>query len=175
MFRDSAIKAFLDDPSNLPNPVQIPGFDKSLPYVLIADKAYPLRQDLMKSFRGKHLTQKQQHFNDTLNQARSVVERSFGQTVTQFQILKGPIDMAKWRIDVIVLGCFLLHNLIIDKEQRSYEMISETVVDNFVRSSDQVSQMRREISNSESELIDAPNEVRDFLVEYFGARDKVGN
>src|SRR5699024_4029699 len=99
--------------------------------VILADRAYPLRPYLMKPYNGEwsKLSEAEKLFNVKLARARRCVECAFGQLVAQFQIFKGSLDMENWKIDALIMTCFLLHNILIDMEDRSYRLVSQQVQD----------------------------------------------
>jgi hypothetical protein len=48
---------------DLPEPITLPGTDKTLSPFIIADAAFPLRNDLMKPFSAQQLTKEQRIYN----------------------------------------------------------------------------------------------------------------
>lgn len=57
---------------NLPTPSPLPGSDKNMPYVFIADGAFALDTHVMKPYPGNHVTGSQKLiFNQRLSSARS--------------------------------------------------------------------------------------------------------
>ena len=56
----------------------LPCSDYTLPYVFIADEAYPLKENLLKLYSGNSLTPADENFNKRLLRARKTVECAFG-------------------------------------------------------------------------------------------------
>mgnify|MGYP001555480935 CR=1 FL=1 len=67
----------------IPPPCIIPGYEEGgeVPYVIVADAAFPLRPDLLRPYPGARTTilePKQRIFNYRLSRARNTVECAFG-------------------------------------------------------------------------------------------------
>lgn len=111
----------------IPNPTQLPGTDKLVPYVFIGDEAFPLMQNLLKPFSQKHITHDEKIFNYRLSRARRVVENVFGILASRFRIFLQPIAINIERIDSIILACCALHNFLRKMSTANY--ITESSVD----------------------------------------------
>ena len=74
------------------------------PYVIVADDAFPMTQNIMKPYPGKDLTVKQRIFNYRLSRARRTVENAFGIMASRFCIFRRPIIGKTRNIDYIVMG-----------------------------------------------------------------------
>lgn len=73
-------KKFLaDDPSlNIPPDVALPMQLIKLPYVIIADEAFPLKKNILLPYPGRNLSDTQRHFKYRLSRARRIIECAFG-------------------------------------------------------------------------------------------------
>ncbi|XP_031350493.1 protein ALP1-like [Photinus pyralis] len=60
----------------IPSHRKLPSSDYTLPYVFIADEAYPLKENLMKPYSGTSLTATQENFNKRLSRARKTAKLS---------------------------------------------------------------------------------------------------
>jgi len=60
---------------NLPTPSALPGIEKELPFVFVADEAFPLNENIMKPYFGNYGKGSiERVFNYRLSRARRVVE-----------------------------------------------------------------------------------------------------
>jgi hypothetical protein len=80
VFNETKFKKSLEDNSiNLPNPCKLPGRNKSIPFVFVADDAFPLSCNIMKPYAGiQEKGSSKRIFNYRLNRARRVSENTFG-------------------------------------------------------------------------------------------------
>lgn len=63
---------------HFPQPTTLPGSDIVMPYVLVADEAFPLRLNIMKPFPRRNISERDRVFNYRLSRARRVVENASG-------------------------------------------------------------------------------------------------
>lgn len=97
----------------IPPPSKPPGGDAPLPYVMVGDEAFPLKQYLMRPFpRANIKGESEQVFNYRLSRARRVVENAFGIMAKKFAIFQRPINLSPQHIDTVVQACTVLHNFI---------------------------------------------------------------
>ena len=88
-------------------------------YTIAADDAFPLRPDMMKSFRQADLTLPQRKiFNYRLSRARRIVENAFG--IMASRILYSHINLQPENIEKAVKGVCALHNFLIKHSKKSY-------------------------------------------------------
>lgn len=101
----------------LPPPSPLPGCDDAIPYVFVADNAFPLHTNIMKPFPGEHPEGSlKRNFNKKLSQARIVVENVFGVMSAIFRVLRKPIPLQPDHASNIVMTCILLHNFLKNSE-----------------------------------------------------------
>ncbi|KAJ8914039.1 hypothetical protein NQ315_017558 [Exocentrus adspersus] len=81
-----------------------------MPYFLVADEAFPLKQYIMRPYGGKNLTKIQRIYNYRLSRARQVSENTFGILVTRWRILKTTINAKPENVDNIIKAVTVLHN-----------------------------------------------------------------
>lgn len=169
MFASSTLKKLLEKCiSQLPPPQRMPLTDQMAPMVILADRAYPLEPYLMKPYVGEYstLTQPQRQFNGRHASARRVVENAFGQVVAQFHVFQSAIDMDDWKYDIIIMVAFLLHNLMIDKEDRAYQVMSK----NFQEQIWQRSHIIDELHRQNLPCLDPPStatNIRQLFTDFF--------
>jgi hypothetical protein len=103
---------------NIPADCELPNCitGVNIPYVFLADDAFPLRKNLMKPYtknvhknRGK-LTNAENIFNYRLSRARRVVENAFGLMCQRFRIFYRKIQMDPRYLTDVVKACVVLHN-----------------------------------------------------------------
>jgi hypothetical protein len=79
---------------NIPDPEPIPNFDVNMPYVFVADDAFPLMDNIMKPYTRKNLQNKEQpNFNYRLSRSRRIVENAFGIMPSRFRVLLSIINL----------------------------------------------------------------------------------
>ena len=100
---------------NIPNKTALPGRNMPVPYTILADDAFPLKEYLMKPYSRNDLFDiSKRIFNYRLSRARRTVENAFGILSNRFRILQKPIHLCPEKVDKIVLACCCLHNFLID-------------------------------------------------------------
>ncbi|KAJ8668433.1 hypothetical protein QAD02_010096 [Eretmocerus hayati] len=116
VFEQSSIRYGLDnDTLNIPPPSMRRGY--VLPFVFLADEAYPLRRDIMRPWsRRLQLTLMQIIFNLRQGIGRRVVECTFGIFAARWRIFRKPIIAYVEKVEKFVKACVVLHNFIINKE-----------------------------------------------------------
>lgn len=89
----------------------LPGRQKLIPYIFVADDAFPLLPNIMKPYSGhQERGSMQRIFNYRLSRARRVVENVFGILASVFRIFRKPILLEPSKVEIIVQTCVLLHN-----------------------------------------------------------------
>jgi hypothetical protein len=79
VFGDCTLRTALEEGTlRLPAPKPLQHDTDPMPFYLVADEAFPLRQWLMKPFPRRGLSYQQRIFNYRLSRARRVVENAFG-------------------------------------------------------------------------------------------------
>ena len=113
-------KALVSKLINLPEPQVLSGTQSKINYHIIADDAFPLRDDIMKPFSSRQLTVEQRIFNYRLSRARRVVENAFGIMANRFRIFLTTIDLSPEKVKLIVLASCALHNYLMGSADRQY-------------------------------------------------------
>ena len=79
VLRESCLQAALNNNSlGIPPATSLPERNTPVPYVIVADEAFPLKENLMKPFPAKSLDDASRVFNYRLSRARRVSENAFG-------------------------------------------------------------------------------------------------
>lgn len=96
---------------NLPQAKPLPGRQKEIPYLFIADAVFPLTEHIMKPYSGTHPNVSiERIFNYRLSRARRVVENAFGIISSTFRVLRKPILLEPNKAQIIVMAIIYLHN-----------------------------------------------------------------
>lgn len=119
IFRDSSIgRRFQNSLFHLPNPQPIELHGAALPYVLLADEAFPLTKYMMTPYpRSGKLNLEKKVFNYRLSRARRVVESAFGILSARWRIYRRPIIANVENAKRIVQATVVLHNFIIKTQE----------------------------------------------------------
>ena len=64
-----------------------------IPYVIVADDAFPLKPYIMKPYNLKEMKLEKRFFNYRLFRARRIVENAFGILADRFQVFRSPIRL----------------------------------------------------------------------------------
>ncbi|XP_066587594.1 uncharacterized protein [Prorops nasuta] len=122
IFKDSLIGLkFRTNKMNLPSPQSLCPGGPPLPYILVGDEAFPLTHYLLRPYPGKlGLNDEQVIYNYRLSRARRTIENTFGILVSQWRILKRPINCSVKNTISIVKAVVCLHNYL-RKDVQSHE------------------------------------------------------
>lgn len=113
---------------NIPPPAALPSSDIVVPNVILGDEAFALSTNMMKPFpRAQSLHDKSKAiYNYRHCRARRTTENVFGIMSSYFRIFFTPIHTTPDKIDKIILGSCILHNLMrTEKIPSPSEMIFE--------------------------------------------------
>lgn len=114
VFANCAFKMLLQNANlNLPNASCLPGRNFPVPYVLVADDAFPLMPNLMKTYPGlQEKGSKERIYNYRHCRARRIVENVFGILSVVFRVLRKPLLIEPDKAETVVLACVHLHNFL---------------------------------------------------------------
>ena len=101
-------KAFIEGNIDLPEPIQKGEY--ILPYTIVGDDIFPLKDWLMEPYPGRNLTEHQRIFNYRLSRCRRTIENTFGILCAKFRIFRRPIKASLPLIENIVKAAVCLHN-----------------------------------------------------------------
>ena len=121
--RNSAFYKALENASlNLPDPVSLPKskdprwmFDQSdepIPYVFVADDAFPLGKHCMKPFPESNLSDRNRIFNYRLSRIRRISENVFGIWGNTFRVFTTTMALEPNKAVDITLATIALHNML---------------------------------------------------------------
>ena len=104
-------KALTNKKLNIPDPSPLTFGSEPLPFVFVADDAFPLSPNIMKPYNFRDQSPIRRVFNYRLSRARRVVENAFG-IVSRFRVFKAPIALHPDKVETIVLASCALHNFL---------------------------------------------------------------
>ena len=181
VFRSSTLSEALESNSlNIPPPEPVPGESFSLPYVIVADDAFPLKENILKPYSQTGLTTERRIYNYRLSRARRIVENAFGILANRFQIFMTPIGLEPEKVETIVLACCSLHNYLssrstfravyspqgsLDTEERDTYIVSP----GDWRQQQQPQGLLPLVRQCGNRHTNAAKEVRDYLCMYFNS------
>lgn len=116
VFKNTSFYKKLDNNEiEIPNEESLPGRASKIPYVFVADDAFPLKNNIMKPFPGiQKKGSKERIFNYRLSRARRIIENIFGIMSAVFRVLRKPmlIEPHTQKATKVVLCCVYLHNFL---------------------------------------------------------------
>lgn len=119
IFSSSDLYDRLDNNSlNLPPPANINGFE--LPYVVVGDEIFALKQWLLKPYPGRNLAETEVIFNYRLSRARRTIENAFGILSCRWRIFRRPFKAKLDLVDAVVKACVCLHNYLLLTDTAKY-------------------------------------------------------
>ncbi|XP_039951489.1 putative nuclease HARBI1, partial [Bactrocera tryoni] len=117
IFRDSLfLMSLKNNELKIPSKECPPGCDTALPYVFVADDAFPLTENIMKPFSHTSMIKDEIIFNYRLSLARGVVENTFGILSSRFRILLKTINLSAEKTTIPT--CCHLHNFLRKKKTK---------------------------------------------------------
>lgn len=105
---------------NIPCPTPIFQEEISLPYTIVADDAFPLKEYIQKPYSQIGLTKEKRIFNYRLSRARRIVENAFGILANRFQVFMTPMRLSPEKAEIAVLACCSLHNMLRSSSRNVY-------------------------------------------------------
>lgn len=122
VFRSSTLsKAITQNTIGIPESKPLPGRQKAVPYVILADAAFPLSEHILKHYPFRNMTEEQRIFNYRLSRGRRVVENVFGHLANRFRVFLTTINLGPEKVQSITLACCALHNFLKRENPKQYE------------------------------------------------------
>ena len=113
VFRDCDLRTALEEGTlGLPPPEPLPHDDHPMPYTIVGDDAFPMREWLMKPYPHRFMSKEERIFNYRLSRARRVVENAFGILAHRFRCMLKTFQQKPQNVETIVMACCVLHNLL---------------------------------------------------------------
>lgn len=108
---------FINEELDMPKCANLPRSLTQVPFLAVADAAFPMRSNLMKPYGGKKLSAEQQIFNYRLSRARRCIENTFGIMASRWRILRRSMICKPERAVTYVRAICVLHNYIQSQDQ----------------------------------------------------------
>ena len=106
-FRKALFNRAIYFPANRP----LPGTSQpELPFVIVGDEAFPLRNDMMRPYPGRNLPEHQAVYNYRLSRARRVIENSFGILAARWRMFRRPIIAESDNVITYTKAAVAFHN-----------------------------------------------------------------
>ena len=106
---------------NLPAPSKIyQSSDQDLPYFLLGDGIFPLKDWLMRPFPGAGATEEEKIYNYRHSRAHRCIEKAFGILSQRWRIFLKPIKASVKNVENYTLACLALHNYLRRTENAKY-------------------------------------------------------
>lgn len=87
LFRESTLSNAIQNNSlHFPSSKSLPGRQHHVPYVIVADDAFPLTSRILKPFSQRNLSHENRIFNYRLSRARRIIENAFGILANRFRV-----------------------------------------------------------------------------------------
>ena len=119
VFRESTLSSAMErNLLGIPAP-KIVGQDL-LPYVIVADDAFPLKTNIMKPYPYRGLSHQKRITNYRISRARRVSENAFGIMANRFRVFLSPIQLSVQNTEKITLASCTLHNCLRQKAPQNY-------------------------------------------------------
>lgn len=113
VFKNSALAQALEyNELNIPDPTPLPNRTMNVPYVIVADDAFPHLPSILKPFALRTLTKEQRIFNYRLSRARRIVENTFRILANRFRVFMTHIELSPENVENIVMASCSLHNFL---------------------------------------------------------------
>lgn len=115
VWKNCTLKKLMENPINslkIPKSAKLPNSNKILPYIILADDAFPLQHNIMKPFSFRSQSSRERIFSYRLSRGRRVIENAFGIMSSKFRIFQSPINLSPDKVELIVLACAAMHNLL---------------------------------------------------------------
>ena len=113
VFRETTFYKKMENKTlNLPPPEPLPGREVDLPFVLLADDAFALSENLLKPYPGLSLDRASRIFNYRLSRARRIIENTFGIMSSVFRVFRKPLLLNVENTKLVTLACCYLHNFL---------------------------------------------------------------
>lgn len=105
---------------NIPQAKPLCGQSIPVPYVIIADDAFPLKTYIMKPFPFRNQPIENHVFSYRLSRARCVVENAFGFLSVRFRFFRKPVELCPEKVIKLLQAACCLHNYLIEKRSTQY-------------------------------------------------------
>ena len=152
----------------MPCPENVPGLG-SLPYVIVADDAFPLKPYIMKPYASRGLTSDQNIFNYRLSRARRTVENAFGILSSRFRIFRKAIPLSPEKVETVTMAACCLHNFLLRNNNSSAMYTPQLVTDSDMDQCTPDSTMQQVGRQGGNRPASEALQIRDMFCSYFNS------
>ena len=145
---------------HIPSPRPLPGCVHPVPFMVVGDGAFPLRNNLMKPYHMSSLSADQRVFNYRLSRARHVVDDVFSSFASRFRVFSNPINLSPPKIETIALAASVLHNYIAATSDTDGQCDNPEVEEE----TDGILPLQQNVDSNDSTL--AARDTRDEIADY---------
>ena len=135
-----------------------------VPYVIVADEAFPLQRHMMRPFPGKSSTLEQDAYNYRHSRARRVVENAFGILSEWWRVYHTKITVLPESVKKLDMATTVLHNML--QRQRGASSESTDAADSHVQQAAALQPLHRMGSRGTNAAIDIRNKFSQYFTEY---------
>ncbi|XP_063231519.1 uncharacterized protein LOC134535981 isoform X1 [Bacillus rossius redtenbacheri] len=95
---------------HIPPPRTLPNSEKVSPFVIVADAAFPLKENIMRPYPDRRLTPSKRIYNYRHSRARRVSENAFGILSHRWRVFRRPMHTKQSTVCTSVKAAVCLHN-----------------------------------------------------------------
>ncbi|GFR64133.1 hypothetical protein ElyMa_003624800 [Elysia marginata] len=99
--------------------------ERTIPFMIVGDEAFPLKTYLMKPYAAKTLDQEKRIYNYRHSRERRTVECAFGILAKKFEIFKRPLRVEPDKAVLLTNAALVLHNFIRRRDERMVDWTSD--------------------------------------------------
>nr|CAH7768081.1 unnamed protein product [Callosobruchus chinensis] len=144
-------KALEQNRMNVPKDKKFPGTEDIAPYVIVGDKAFPLKTYLLRPYPGSVINgdPAKERFNYRLSRARRVSENAFGNLVQKFRIFFRSINSLPENADFeqTLIDALKKKNVADSISKVILQTVTAALNDKFNYYDDKIAQLETEIAN----------------------------
>ena len=115
-------RAMEDLSARVPEREPLPGGTRPVPYFIVGDNAFPMKQWLQKPYPHRGMSRAQRNYNYRLSRARRVVENAFGMWANRFRCFLTVLNVHPKTVEKLVIAGCILHNILRDKRPVEYRI-----------------------------------------------------
>uniref|UniRef100_G3MSI3 DDE Tnp4 domain-containing protein n=1 Tax=Amblyomma maculatum TaxID=34609 RepID=G3MSI3_AMBMU len=169
-------------PQTFPSPVALSNNGPELPFVMVADDAFPLKHNLMKPYPGVQPPNTPKRvYNYRLSRARRCIENAFGILCARWRVLRNRMSLLPKNAVAVSAACCCLHNYLMQEGRLpggycppqfgdTTNSAGAVMPGEWRNGTEPLPQIPRQGSNAYSKKA---SEVRDFFAAYFHGEGSV--